>query len=810
MHDRASATDDAAELRRRVRELEAENAALLARIGQEHATTSWRGSEQDFRSLADAFPALIAYVDTGERYRFVNLAYEGWLGRPREAFFGKTAREVVGDEAYARRAQYIATALAGHSVRFEQTMPHRDGTTRFTETLYEPKHGPDGAVEGFYLLVTDISERKAAEDALRESEARYRMLFEAMDEGFFLTEVIFDEHDRPVDILYLEANPAATRMTGQDYVGRRRSEISPDYEPYWYEAIGRTARTGQGSRMEMYAGPLKAWFDFYAFKVGGADERRVAVIFKDVTERKRVEEELKRLNATLEEQVAERTRERDRLWDLSEDLLIFADYEGRLRRVSPSWMRLLGHDEAALLAKPYDDVVHPDDRDLVRAKVDELRAGRQAVHFEDRVLAADGSSRWIAWVLAPDPDGRHLHGVGRDITAEKAAAVALEEVEEQFRQAQKMEAVGQMSGGVAHDFNNLLQAMSGNLEMIERRLAAGRTDVGQYAAAMRTTVSRATTLTQRLLAFSRRQPLNPERTDLNALVTGMRDLIQRSVGEAVRVKMVLARELWRIWADANQVESALLNMANNARDAMPDGGQLTIETSNVHRDEAFPAAEPGDYVLLTVTDTGSGMPPDVLARAFEPFFTTKPIGQGTGLGLSQIYGFARQSGGHARIDSQPGRGTSVWLYLPRHRGPDEVEAARSADPEPPRAQPQGQGTVLVVEDELLVRMLLVELLEEQGYTALEAGDGNAALQILATSGPIHLLATDVGLPGLNGRQLAEMARAMRPDLKVLFLTGYAYNAAMEEEVLGPNTQILGKPVAANTFLAKVRTMLESR
>ncbi len=415
--------------------------------------------------------------------------------------------------------------------------------------------------------------------------------------------------------------------------------------------------------------------------------------------------------------------------------------------------------------------------------------------------------------------------VTRDITERRQAQQALEQAREALFQSQKMEAVGQLTGGIAHDFNNLLQAIGGSLEVIERRLAAGRSDVGSYAVAARAAVDRATALTQRLLAFSRRQPLKPELADLNAVVAGMQDLIRRSVGETVVVAAVPDPALWRCWVDINQVESALLNLAINARDAMPGGGRITIETANTVLDDAFaalePRLEPGDYVRLTVTDTGTGMPPDVLNRVFEPFFTTKPIGQGTGLGLSQLYGFVRQSDGRVHIDSRVGHGTSVTVYLPRHRGagpgeigPQEIGpgaiGSGGADPAAGPATPAelaSRRTILVVEDEALVRMLLVEALEEEGYAVLEAGDGTVALKTLAAAEGIDLLVTDVGLPGVNGRQLAEMARAQQPGLKVLFLTGYAYNAAMDREVLGPDTQLLGKPVAVEMFLAKVRAML---
>jgi signal transduction histidine kinase/CheY-like chemotaxis protein len=390
----------------------------------------------------------------------------------------------------------------------------------------------------------------------------------------------------------------------------------------------------------------------------------------------------------------------------------------------------------------------------------------------------------------------------------RAEVAEREQAQEALRQAQKMEAVGQLTGGVAHDFNNLLQAILGNLEALKEKLAR-RDDALRHVRFAAEAGDRAAMLTQRLLAFARRQPLAPTSLNLNALVGGMQELLQRSVGEAIQVEAVLAGSLWRTWADANQVENALLNLAINARDAMPGGGRLILETANSHLDEAYVSGQlglqPGQYVLLSVTDTGSGMPPDVLARAFEPFFTTKPIGQGTGLGLSQLYGFARQSGGHVALYSEEGHGTTVKLYLPRHQGSPAAEAV-AALPDPPPAN-EGE-TILVVEDEGLVRMLMVQTLEDKGYRVIEAHEAQGAIRILESDMKIDLLATDVGLPGMNGRQLAETARRLRPDLSVLFLTGYAHNAALGDEPLGPRTHLLSKPFAVKTLLTKIRTMLE--
>ncbi|AWJ85804.1 sensor protein (plasmid) [Azospirillum sp. TSH58] len=383
--------------------------------------------------------------------------------------------------------------------------------------------------------------------------------------------------------------------------------------------------------------------------------------------------------------------------------------------------------------------------------------------------------------------------------------------EEALQQAQKMEAVGQLTGGIAHDFNNLLQVMLGNLHRLQTTLRADDPLLRHVAMAV-TAGDRAAALTRHLLAFARRQPLMPRSLDMNALVAAMSGLIQQSVGESIRVETVLADGLWRTWADANQVESALLNLAINARDAMPDGGRLRIETSNAVLDETVSDPQgdilPGRYVLLRITDTGIGMPPDVLERAFEPFFTTKPIGQGTGLGLSQLYGFARQSGGHAAIRSQSGRGTSVSLYLPQHDGVDGADSAAPAAEAEPQDRSRNDETILVVEDEALVLMLWVEALEGQGYHVLQAAEPESAIAILESDAAIDLLVTDVGLPGMTGRDLATLARGLRPGLKVLFVTGYAHYAALEPDSLGPGTRMLSKPVGVDTLQTTVRALLD--
>jgi PAS domain S-box-containing protein len=383
--------------------------------------------------------------------------------------------------------------------------------------------------------------------------------------------------------------------------------------------------------------------------------------------------------------------------------------------------------------------------------------------------------------------------------------------EEQLRQAQKMEAVGQLTGGIAHDFNNLLAGIVGSLDLMQTRIAQGRTEhVERYGKAAMSSAQRAAALTHRLLAFSRRQPLDPKPVNANQLIASMEDLLRRTIGPLHALEIVTAGGLWTTLCDPNQLESAILNLAINARDAMPDGGKLTIETANAHLDEAYAAAHadvaPGQYVAICITDTGTGMPPDVIERVFEPFFTTKPLGQGTGLGLSMVYGFAKQSEGHVKIYSEVGTGTTIRVYLPRHRGAAQEEPSAVASSEAPRAE-AGE-TVLVVEDEPVIRNLIVEVLQDLGYHALEASDGPAGLKVLQSRQRIDLLVTDVGLPGINGRQLADAARDTRPGLKVLFITGYAENATLANGFLDPGMEMITKPFAVEALATRIRTMIQ--
>lgn len=653
----------------------------------------------------------------------------------------------------------------------------------------------------------------------------------------------------------------------------------------------------------------------------------VAELSWDAVARVRATARLQAINLSLKDEVAARTAERDKLWEVSNDLLGIAEPDGRWIAVNPAWERLLGWTPEEIVGRDTAWLRHPDDAGESVA----VAAPEAPQRLEKRLRTRDGSYRTLAWqtilfdhrlytnardvteerrqqaalvaaekrtrmvleamdgmgvwtyeaatdrfysdpgfgalhgfpaeeagpgrsmaevlerihpedlsrtfaaiatargsgeddeieyrIVLPDGTIRHIlsrsHvirdaagqleqviGVGVDVSRQR-------ELEDRLRQSQKMEAVGQLTGGLAHDFNNLLTGISGALELMQLRLKQGRIDdLPRYIGAAQTSAGRAAALTHRLLAFSRRQPLDPRPVDVARLIAGMEDLLRGTLGPAIALKVDLDSDTWPILADANQLENALLNLCINARDAMPEGGTVTLQTGQQWLDEAAAAERelpPGAYLTLCVTDTGTGMSPEVIARAFDPFFTTKPMGQGTGLGLSMIYGFVRQSGGQVQIRSVPGEGTTMCLYLPRHYGAVADAAAGGGA----ALAPEGSGeTVLLVDDEPGVRMLVSEVLGELGYAVIAAETGAEALERLVSARRVDLLITDVGLPGgMNGRQVADAVRAVWADLPVLFITGFAENAVVGDGPLESGMALIAKPFAMETLAARVREML---
>ncbi len=510
------------------------------------------------------------------------------------------------------------------------------------------------------------------------------------------------------------------------------------------------------------------------------------------------------------------------------------DLQGRMLVANHGTTELIGKPPAFYLGKT--DLEFLEDKAQARqimANDQRIMRSGKVEQIEERVDMPDGTETvWLsvkAPLLSDSGEVMGLIGSSIDVTARKNAEAALHELnqtleerisaaitereaaEAALRQSQKMEAVGQLTGGIAHDFNNLLAGISGSLELMKMRVVQGRVaDIDRYLAIAQGAAQRAAALTHRLLAFSRRQTLAPVPTDVNALIVGMEALLRSSVGPANPIKVQLAKDLGVSQVDPAQVENALLNLCINARDAMPDGGSIVIETFNTHLTtgpELDPELAEGDYLAICVTDSGVGMAPEVIARAFEPFFTTKPAGAGSGLGLSMIYGFAQQSGGQIRIRSEIGSGTTVCLYLPRHS--EQLAPANEPEPLFRVDQVAGGKSVLVVDDESSIRVLVAELLTSIGYEVIEAVDSNAGLNVLSSDVRIDLLVTDVGLPGrVNGRQMADIARQARPGLPVLFITGYAQNQALDKCHLEPATEVLTKPFALEKLLSHVNALVQ--
>jgi PAS domain S-box-containing protein len=758
-----------------------------------------------------------------------NDAYSQTLTAERHPLSMGRPGQLVWPEIWNEIGTQIIQVMSGGSATWHENqhlVMQRNG--RDEDTYWTYSYGPidderaRNGVGGVLVVCTETTEQMLV--SLRAVQERQRLseLFEQAPS--FMAMLRGPQH------IFELTNPSYQRLIGhRTALGRPAREALPDAAAQGFIGLLDTVyasgepyvATATPFAMQASADApiVQRYLDFVYQPIRNAMGEITGIFVEgtDVTERtlaelalRNSEARLRALNADLELQVAERMHGRARTWQLNTDILGVLNAEGIFEVSNPAWQSILGWPEETIASTPFFDFLHPDDVARNHDAFDRaVELGEPALRFENRYRHADGGYRWLSWVAIPE-DGK-IYCSARDITAEKDAAESLARTEAALRQSQKMEAVGQLTGGLAHDFNNLLGGIMGAMEVAQMKLDQGKVeDVPRYLSLGETAVRRAASLTQRLLAFSRQQTLDPRATDINRLITGMEELIRRTIGPSVHLEVVGAGGLWPSLVDPPQLENALLNLCINARDAMPDGGRLTIETANRSLDEYAASVcelEPGQYVSLSVTDTGIGMSAEVIARAFDPFFTTKPIGQGTGLGLSMIYGFARQSGGQVRIYSEPGAGSTFTIYLPRHhQAAVDVEAAKVLLPATANG-PQRE-TVLVVEDEPSIRELVCELLTDAGFTVLQAGDGTAGLRILQSSIAIDLLITDVGLPGaMNGRQMADVARVTRTNLTVLFMTGYAENSVVGNGHLEPGMHVLTKPFSLDTLMRRIRDVL---
>ncbi|SDH75164.1 PAS domain S-box-containing protein [Pseudomonas flavescens] len=682
-----------------------------------------------------------------------------------------------------------------------------DGRYYWLEANGRVELAADGSGLSFPGVLIDVEERRAIEGERDRAIARVMALNDELEQ-----KVIAQTFERgrtwqvTPDLLgvinqdgYLEAsNPAWQTTLGWSAEELASSHfltfVNPDDQAESQRVWERVKEAGEPAlglenRFACKDGGWR-WLSWVAVPSGG----KTYCSARDVTREKRNRAELRK-----------RTAERDRLWESTNDLMGSAGFDGYFKSLNPAWSQLLGWETGQLLAAPFIETVVEEDRADVGALLERLSNGGKVSGFTSRLRCKSGEARSFLWTVASDPAGAIVHFVGRDVTAQHMA-------EESLRQSQKMEAIGQLTGGIAHDFNNLLAGISGSLELMQLRIEQGRFhELSRYMSSAETATRRAAALTHRLLAFSRRQTLLPKPTDANLLIAGMLEMIQRTVGPAIRLESELHANPWTALVDASQLENTLLNLCINARDAMPNGGTIRTTTQNLWIDAGLAATlglPEGQYLSLAVQDNGVGMPAQVVARAVEPFFTTKPLGEGTGLGLSMAYGFAKQSGGQMRITSTVGEGTVVTLYLPRHDGKAEVETTPSPLTGHTLTGEKTGRTALVVDDEPAIRMLVGEVLEELGLQVIEAADSADGLSILQSDAQVDLLISDVGLPGgMNGRQMADAGLARRPAMPVLLITGYAENALLTDGQLGSGMAVLTKPFTLEALASRVRELL---
>ena len=666
------------------------------------------------------------------------------------------------------------------------------------------------------VQINDVTVATERERVLRERQnAKYAAVVDHAPDAILTADA---------DGLVQFANPAAQQAFGyapSELAGQPVSFLFQDaaiWTPLWDAVLGGEVMPRPAELIARRKDGSVTYLEVSAARWVADSRTFVTAILRDVNERHAAEAALRRLNETLEERVATTLAERQLLADIVETTDAFIqvlDLDYRFLAVNKAsadeFERVFGMRPGigANLLELLADT--PQERDNAKALWSRALAGEDfsvVQEFGDPGL--DRRYYELKFNVLRDASGQQIaaYQFVYDVTERLQHEARLAEAEEALRQSQKMEAIGQLTGGIAHDFNNLLTGIMGAMDILQRRIAAGRyEDTQRFMDAAMTSANRAAALTHRLLAFARRQPLDPRPTDPNHLIRGMDDLLRRTLGERMQLSVDLAPDAWPIRTDPNQLENAVLNLVINARDAMPDGGRLTITTRNEtisqSRREGLDEIAAGDYAVVCVADTGVGIAPEILAKVFEPFFTTKPLGQGTGLGLSMIYGFARQTRGHVRIDSTPGAGTQVSLFLPRYTGDMASERGGAAS-----ERPVGAGeAVLLVEDDPAVRLLIGEVLRDLGYACIEAIDGQAALPMLLSNARLDLMITDVGLPGMNGRQLAEIARQHRPELKILFVTGYAEHATGAERFLEPGMAMVTKPFMLDALAQKIREIL---
>jgi two-component system, cell cycle sensor histidine kinase and response regulator CckA len=763
-------------------------AARAARlIERERAGKALRASESEMRALFAAMTDVVIVLDADGRYLKVAPTNPSYLYRPPAELVGKTVHEVFPEEQADFFLAHVRRTLSEgrkHNVEYPLQI---EGTEIWFDGCVSPM-----SHDSVLWIARDITERKRTEEALREGEERYRLLFESNPQPMWVYDI--------ETLRFLAVNEAAIRHYGYsraEFLAMTVKDIRPPEDVPALMNNVASVRGGfdeAGTWRHLKKDGSRIDVEVTSHELVFAGRRAELVLANDVTERKRVERELR--------QSEERYRD---LVENAHDLIYTQDLEGNYTSINSAVERVTGYTREEALGMNVKHVAAPEYLEKARRMIAQKLAGESVTAYEVEIIAKDGRRVRVELntsLIIQDGVVVGVQGIARDVTERK-------ELEEQLRQAQKMEAVGKLAGGVAHDFNNLLTVINGYSDLLAKRLRAEdplRLNVEEIKKAG----ERATSLTRQLLAFSRKQVLQPKVIDLNEVVRETEKMLRRLIGEDVELRASLGPWLGSVKADPGQMEQVLMNLAVNARDAMPHGGKLTISTENVYLDEEYAAhhvsVAPGRYVMLAVSDTGSGMDEETRARVFEPFFTTKEAGKGTGLGLSTVYGIVKQSGGYVWVYSEVGRGTTFKIYLPR------VDAGAQLYSQTPSHARKlgGTETVLLAEDDELVRNMTRVILSDHGYKVLAEANGVAALSLFErTEEPIHLLLTDVVMPGMSGRELADRLTRLRPEMKVLFMSGYTEDAIVHHGVLDEGVNFIQKPFTPDDLARKVREVLGS-
>ncbi|MCA1245277.1 PAS domain S-box protein [Massilia sp. MS-15] len=755
--------------------------------------------------LRSPVPIVTLWGEDG--FMIYNDAYSGFAGGRHPQLLGSKVRE-GWPEVADFNDNVMKCVMRGETLSYvdQELTLHRSGAPEqvWMNLDYSPVVDENGGIVGVLAVVIETSLKIKAEAALRESEVKFRTFAQAMPHHVW-TAPADGRLDWFNQRVYAYSGVREGELDGDAWASIIHPDDLPTVVERWsasiaagieYEVEFRIRRQDGAYRWHLVRGvPMRNEHGEVVRWIGSNT---------DIEEQKATAQALVSLNATLEEQVSVRTAERDRIWRLSKDIMLIADFNASLTAVNPAFMSTLGWREQDVIGTSFLDFVHPDDVQATIERVSSLSSGAHVFRFENRYRRVDGTYCTLSWTAVPD--AHFIHAIGRDITAELQHAEAMRQTEAALQQAQKMETIGKLTGGVAHDFNNLLQVISGNLQLMAAEVNA-MPSVRRRAENALASVERGAKLASSLLSFARKQPLEPKVIKVGRLITGIEDMLRRSLGEEIEMESVVSGGLWSTSVDIVQLENAILNLAINARDAMDGLGKLTIEVNNALLDAAYctthPDVSPGQYVVIAVTDTGSGMTPEVMRQAFEPFFSTKAEGKGTGLGLSMVYGLVKQSGGHIKIYSEIGEGTTIKLYLPRSLDAEDAYV-------PLETQPVvgGSETVLVVEDDDAVRATAVDILTTLGYRVLKANDASAALTVIDSGVHIDLLFTDVVMPGpLRSPELARKAKERLPALAVLFTSGYTENAIVHGGRLDRGVELIGKPYTTEGLARKIRHVL---